>query len=47
MTSYPEILRKAWPVFLEAVRMRRTISYSELAGQVGPPARPGRSIGNC
>jgi hypothetical protein len=37
MTSYPEILRKAWPVFLEAVRMRRTITYSELAGRIGPP----------
>jgi hypothetical protein len=37
MVSYPEILRKAWPVFLEAVRTRRTITYSELAGRVGPP----------
>ena len=37
MTPFAEILRRAWPVFLEAVRMRRTITYSELAGRVGPP----------
>ncbi|WP_435010059.1 hypothetical protein P12x_001279 [Tundrisphaera lichenicola] len=37
MTTYAEILRRAWPVFLEATRMRRTISYSELAGRIGPP----------
>jgi hypothetical protein len=37
MTPFAELLRRAWPVFLEAVRMRRTLSYSELAGRVGPP----------
>lgn len=36
-TTYPELVRKAWPVFLEAVRMGRTVSYSELAGRAGPP----------
>ncbi len=38
MTTYSDLLRRAWPVFLEATRMRRTLSYSELAGRVGPPA---------
>ncbi len=37
MMPYPEILRRAWPVFLEAVRMRRTLTYTELAGRIGPP----------
>jgi hypothetical protein len=37
MTSFPDILNRAWPVFLEAIKMRRTLSYSELAGRVGPP----------
>jgi hypothetical protein len=37
MTSFADLLRRAWPVFLEAARMRRTLSYSELAGRVGPP----------
>ena len=37
MTPFPDLLRRAWPVFLEAVRARRTLSYSELAGRVGPP----------
>jgi hypothetical protein len=37
MTPYADILRRAWPIFLEAIRMRRTLSYSELAGRVGPP----------
>ena len=36
MTPFAELLRRAWPVFLEAVRMRRTLTYSELAGRVGP-----------
>jgi hypothetical protein len=37
MTPFAELLRRAWPVFLEAVRSKRTVSYSELAGRVGPP----------
>ncbi len=37
MTRFADILRRSWPVFLEAVRQRRTISYSELAGRIGPP----------
>src|SRR5947209_3538637 len=37
MTPFADLLRRAWPVFLEAVRARRTLSYSELAGRVGPP----------
>jgi hypothetical protein len=32
-----ELIRRAWPVFREAVRMGRTITYTELAGRVGPP----------
>lgn len=30
-------IRRAWPVFLEAIRMGRTITYTELAGRAGPP----------
>ncbi len=30
-------IRSAWPVLLEAIRQRRTVSYSELAGRAGPP----------
>src|SRR5437867_2283385 len=30
-------IRRAWPVFLEAVRMGRTLTYTELAGRAGPP----------
>jgi len=37
MTPFADLLRRAWPVFLEAIRMRRTLTYSELAGRVGPP----------
>src|SRR3954447_1102874 len=37
MTTYRELVRRARPVFREAARMRRTISYSELAGRAGPP----------
>ena len=37
MVPYPELLTRAWPIFLEAIRMKRTLSYSELAGRVGPP----------
>ncbi len=37
MTPFPDLLRRAWPIFLEATRMRRTLTYTELAGRVGPP----------
>jgi hypothetical protein len=30
-------LRRAWPVLREAIRQRRTVTYSELAGRAGPP----------
>jgi len=43
MIGYDDALRLAWPILMEAVRMRRTISYSELAGRAGPPLRA-RSI---
>lgn len=26
-----------WPILREAIRMRRTVSYTELAGRAGPP----------
>lgn len=37
MLDYPDAVRRAWPILLEAIRMRRTVSYSELAGRAGPP----------
>jgi len=37
MTPFADLLRRAWPILLEATRMRRTLTYSELAGRVGPP----------
>jgi hypothetical protein len=37
MTPFADLLERAWPVFLEAARMRRTLTYSELAGRVGRP----------
>jgi hypothetical protein len=37
MTPFAELLERAWPIFREAIRMRRTLTYSELAGRVGPP----------
>lgn len=37
MFRYTEALRRAWPVFVEAARTGRTVSYSELAGRAGPP----------
>jgi hypothetical protein len=30
-------IRRAWPVLREAIRQRRTVTYSELAGRAGPP----------
>jgi hypothetical protein len=43
MIELAESIRRAWPVFREAARMRRTLSYSELAGRAGPPLN-GRHI---
>ncbi len=37
MTTFADLLERAWPIFLEAARMRRTLTYSELASRVGPP----------
>lgn len=37
MLPFDELVRRAWPVLMEAIRMRRTVSYSELAGRAGPP----------
>lgn len=37
MTDFADVLRRAWPLFREAVHMGRTITYTELAGRVGPP----------
>ena len=37
MTSFADLLKRAWPILHEAIRMRRTLSYTELAGRVGPP----------
>jgi hypothetical protein len=38
-----DAIRRAWPILMEAVRMRRTLSYSELAGRMGSPFT-GRAI---
>lgn len=37
MLDYADAIRRAWPVLFEAIRQRRTVTYSELAGRVGPP----------
>lgn len=37
MLDLAAVIRRSWPVFLEAIRMRRTLTYSELSGRVGPP----------
>ncbi len=37
MTPLAELIRRAWPVLREAALMGRTITYTELAGRVGPP----------
>ncbi len=37
MTPLDELIRRAWPVFREAARQGRTLTYTELAGRVGPP----------
>jgi hypothetical protein len=35
--EFAEAVRRAWPLLREAARMRRTISYTELAGRAGAP----------
>jgi len=35
--DYDDCLRRAWPAFLEAIQMGRTLTYTELAGRAGPP----------
>ena len=37
MTPFNDLLLRAWPILHEAIRMRRTLTYTELAGRVGPP----------
>lgn len=34
---YAANIQRAWPVLYEALRMRRTVTYTELAGRGGPP----------
>lgn len=37
MIDLDEAIRRAWPVLWEAIRMGRTVTYTELAGRAGPP----------
>ena len=37
MLDVDDLIRRSWPLFREAIRMGRTITYTELAGRVGPP----------
>jgi len=37
MFHYAHALTRAWPVFVEAARTGRTVSYTELAERAGPP----------
>lgn len=37
MVDLSELIRRAWPVFREAIQSGRTLTYTELAGRVGPP----------
>lgn len=37
MVDLSDLIRLAWPVFREAILMGRTLTYTELAGRVGPP----------
>ena len=43
MIGFDDALARVWPILMEAVRERRTVSYSELADRAGKPLR-GRSI---
>lgn len=37
MFDLDHAIRRAWPVLREAIRQRRTVTYTELAGRAGPP----------
>lgn len=37
MTALADLIQRSWPLFREAALQGRTLSYSELAGRVGPP----------
>jgi hypothetical protein len=37
MDRLDDTIRRAWPILREAIRMRRTVTYTELAGRAGPP----------
>lgn len=37
MYNLADAIRKAWPILIEAARMGRTVTYTELAGRAGPP----------
>lgn len=37
MYNLDDAIRRAWPILREAIRMRRTVTYTELAGRAGPP----------
>ncbi len=37
MIDLDEAIQRAWPVLWEAIRMGRTVTYTELAGRAGPP----------
>ena len=40
MIPFNDLLKRAWPIFHEGIRMRRTLTYTELAGRAGPPLTP-------
>lgn len=37
MVPLATLIERAWPIFREAARQGRTLTYTELAGWVGPP----------
>ena len=37
MNSLTDLIQRSWPIFREAARQGRTLTYTELAGRVGPP----------
>jgi hypothetical protein len=37
MLDLARAIHRTWPLFLEATRAGRTITYSDLAGRAGPP----------
>jgi hypothetical protein len=37
MFHYATAVKRAWPLFVEAARSGRTVSYTELADRAGPP----------